>query len=208
MVLSDPDRKTTPEMPERKTVRRRRFQQGCVRKAWSGRKLVWIGKYYEEGEGRTIVLGPCTRMTRGEAAAKLDEILRPLNERARRGQNLPTNFKANIATVFLPHKRKSWKESSSRTTIERINTYLMPEFAGTDLREMSRDGLQRFLDRKAEHLSKSVIDHLRWDLKSILQLAVDDGLIKANPAGSLVTPKWAKTTERRVMTKPEFNLAV
>jgi integrase len=189
-------------------VHRRRFQRGCVRKVRSGRKWVWIGKYYEDKEGKTTVLGPCARMTQGEAAAKLQEILRPINEGLGRAPNLPTNFKAYVHRVFVPHKRKLWKESSSRTTIERIDAYLMPALEAVDVREMTRERLQRLLDRSAEHLSRSVIDHLRWDLKSILELAVNDGLMKANPAGSLVTPKWAKTTERPVMTKSDYSLGL
>lgn len=34
-----------PETPERTTVRRKRFQRGCVRKVKHGRRWVWIGKY-------------------------------------------------------------------------------------------------------------------------------------------------------------------
>jgi integrase len=39
-------------------------------------------------------------------------------------------------------------------------------------------------------------------------MAADDGLIHGNPAGSLVTPKEAKTFEKRSMTKEEIHLAL
>jgi hypothetical protein len=76
---------TAPETPERKTVRRKRFQRGCVRKVKRGRRWVWIGKY-EKTEGRTKV-GHCADLTEGGAWARLQEQLRPLNERA--GQLMP-----------------------------------------------------------------------------------------------------------------------
>src|ERR1700730_7930423 len=81
---------TAPETPERKTVRRKRFHRGCVRKVRHGRRWVWIGKYREDGIGRTKVLGHCADLTEGGAWAKLQEQLRPLNERA--GQRLAYEF--------------------------------------------------------------------------------------------------------------------
>src|SRR5271167_451154 len=36
----------------KETVRRKRFQRGCVRKVRHGRRWVWIGKYREDGIGR------------------------------------------------------------------------------------------------------------------------------------------------------------
>jgi integrase len=39
-------------------------------------------------------------------------------------------------------------------------------------------------------------------------MAADDGLIQGNPAGSLVTPKEARTFEKRSMTKEEIHLAL
>ena len=85
----------------------------------------------------------------------------------------------------------------------------MPAFGDRQLPEITREELQRFLDQKAEgQLSKSVIDHLRWDMRTILKMAVDDGIIRANPAGSLVTPKVAKTLERPIMTKEQVQAAL
>jgi hypothetical protein len=40
-----------------------------------------------------------------------------------------------------------------------------------------------------------MVSHLRWDLNAIFKMANDDNLVKGNPAGSLVTPKGAKSAE-------------
>jgi integrase len=45
------------------------------------------------------------------------------------------------------------------------------------------------------------VSHLRWDLNAVFKMAANDGLIQGNPGGSLVTPKEAKTFEKRSMTK-------
>jgi Phage integrase, N-terminal SAM-like domain len=199
---------TAPEMPEGKTVRRKRFQRGCVRKVKHGRRWVWIGKYRENGEGRTKVLGHCADLTEGGAWAKLQEYLQPLNEQAGRRQGLPTNFRVYVTNVYLPQRRKKWKDSTDQTTTERIQTHLLKAFEGFELMDLSRDRLQKFLDQKARSLSRSVVSHLRWDLNAIFKMAAEDAIIEGNPAGSLVTPKEAKTRPKRVMTKEQVWLAL
>ena len=52
-------------------------------------------------------------------------------------------------------------------------------------------------------MSLSVVDHLRWDLKQIFEIAVSEGLIERNPAKLLFTPSEAKVGERRAMTLEE-----
>ena len=56
------------------------------------------------------------------------------------------------------------------------------------------------LDAKGPELSFSVVDHLRWDLKQIFDMAIAEGLIKLNPALMLFTPKDAKRPVHSVMT--------
>lgn len=194
---------TAPETPERKTVRRKRFQRGCVRKVKHGRRWVWIGKYREDGVGRTKVLGHCAELTEGGAWAKLQEFLIPLNEKAGQRQSLPTNFKAYVLNVYLPQRRKKWKDSTDQTTTERIQKHLLGAFEGFELPDLTRDRLQRFLDQKARSLSRSVVSHLRWDLNAIFKMAGEDTIVEGNPAGSLVTPKGAKAAAKRTMTKDQ-----
>ena len=154
-------------------MRRKRFQRGCVRKVKHGRRWVWIGKYREDGIGRTKVLGHCADLTEGGAWAKLQEELRPLNERAGQRQSLPTNFRSYVSNVYLPQRRKKWKDSTDQTTTERIQTHLLAAFENFELVDLTRDRLQTFLDQKARSLSRSVVSHLRWDLNAIFKMAAD-----------------------------------
>ena len=189
-------------------MRRKRFQRGCLRKVKHGRKWVWLGKWYENGVAKSKVLGACAHNTEGAARAELNRILEPIN----RGAGLawrPQDFRSYVQNVFLPQRRRKWKDSTDKTTTERLEAHLLPAFGDRQLPEITREELQRFLDQKAEgQLSKSVIDHLRWDMRTILKMAVDDGIIRANPAGSLVTPKVAKTLERPIMTKEQVQAAL
>lgn len=188
-------------------MRRKRFQRGCLRKVKHGRKWVWLGKWYDNGVAKSKVLGACAHMTEGAAAAELNRILEPINQGA--GFTCrPQNFRSYVQNVFLPQRRKKWKHSTDRTTTERLEAYLLPAFGDRQLLEITREELQRFLDQRAEALSKSVIDHMRWDLKTIFKMAVDDGIIRNNPAGSLVTPRTAKRLERPVMSKEQVQAAL
>ena len=190
-------------------MRRKRFQRGCVRTVKHGRRWVWIGKYYEDGTGRTKVLGHCADLTEGGAWAKLQEYLRPVNESAGMRQSLPTNFRAYVANVFLPQRRKKWKDSTDQTTTERFETHLFPAFGSLEIGDLTRDRLQQFLDAKAKSgLSKSVVSHLRWDLNAVFKMAGEDTIVQGNPAGSLVTPKGAKTFAKRSMSKEDVCLAM
>ena len=66
---------------------RRRFQHGTVFKRGKRRK-VWVGRFYEpvlvEGKlkkkRRSIILGLCSEVTRGQAQQTLLEQLREMNE--------------------------------------------------------------------------------------------------------------------------------
>jgi integrase len=195
----------------KRNMRRKRFQQGCVREVKHGSRRVWIGKYYENGEGRTRVLGPVAQMTQGQAWAELQrKYLNPINECVSVRQSLPGNFREYVERVFIPQRRENWKEDSTqKTTLERFKNYLFPAFESSELGDLTRDKLQQFLGERARSgLSRSVVDHLRWDLNAIFKMAGEDALVKGNPAGSLVTPKNAKKTSTRIMTKEEYNLGL
>jgi site-specific recombinase XerD len=51
--------------------------------------------------------------------------------------------------------------------------------------------------------SFSVVDHLRWYMKQIFDMAVAEGHVERNPALLLFTPKEAAKPVRRVMNIKE-----
>ena len=105
--------------------------------------------------------------------------------------------------VALPFLRSKWKRSTRDTTENRIRHHLLREFGQEKLENLGLKRLQAFLSSKAATLSKSVVAHLRWDLRAVFRLAVAEGYIERDPAPALFTPKEAKVGVKRVMNRKE-----
>jgi hypothetical protein len=74
-------------------------------------------------------------------------------------------------------------------------------FLGTARKDFSLTSLQGFVESKAdEGLSFSVVDHLRWDLSAIFEMAVAEKVIVSNPGTRLYTPKHAPKETTRAMS--------
>ena len=110
-----------------------------------------------------------------------------------------------VEITYYGYYRRKWKSSTEGTNVNRVNTHLVAAFADRDITSFQRDELQDLLDLKAkvEKLSFSVVDHLRWDLSQIFEMAVAEGYIRLNPARLLFTPREAKKPVRRAMTIQE-----
>ena len=84
---------------------------------------------------------------------------------------------------------------------------LVDALGPVELSSFRRDGLQNLLDEKRRvGLSFSTVDHLRWDLKRIFDMALAEGLVTRNPALLLFTPKEAAKPLCRVMTMREVQI--
>ena len=68
--------------------------------------------------------------------------------------------------------------------------------------------MQVFLDQKAHGISRSIVDHLRWDLNTIFKMALSDGMVRFNPAAALFTPACKPEGEKRVMSPAEIRVAL
>jgi integrase len=110
--------------------------------------------------------------------------------------------------VYLPFQRGKWKDSTSGTSENRIQAHIVMELGNDQLRGFTPTGLQGFLERKGPKLSFSVVDHLRWDLTSICEMAVAEGVLPTNPATRLYTPKSAKKGDCPSMTVDDVETAL
>jgi integrase len=189
-------------------MRRKRFQKGSIRPRKHGKTKVWVGQWWERGQKRSKVLGRVADMPKGEAEAQMLIILKPLNEDAGCAQKPVYTFTGYLEEVFLPLCRRKWKESTRMTTEPRMMFHLKPALGGQPLRSITRDQLQALLDEKAETLSRSIVDHLRWDLNNILKTAMSDGLIESNPAAGLFTPPCKEPGEKFCMSAADILLAL
>lgn len=189
-------------------MRRKRFQKGSVRPRKHGRHKVWVAQWWDSGAKRSKVLGRCCDITKAQADVMMAEILEPLNERA--GQRVEPNFtfRRYMDEVFLPVHRRKWKESTRMSSESAIQTHLMPEFGDRLLKEIRREHLQQFLDRKAQTLSHSIVDHARWHLSAIFKMAMGDGAVEMNPTIGLFTPACKPTPAKQVMNKDQIMKAL
>jgi len=180
---------------------RKRHQTGGVKK----QRGKWLGQWWVDDKRVARVLGPVKDMTKGQAREAVARIV--AEENAKRDADRIWKFGEFVENVYFPYYSRKWKRSTRENNINRIGVHLVEPFRGIELGAFRRDQLQDLLDAKANAgLSFSVVDHLRWDLKQIFDMAVADGRIRLNPALLLFTPKEAAKPVRRAMTIEEVRL--
>ena len=164
---------------------RTRHSAGGVRKQ-RGR---WIGLWRVDGKKQSRVLGFVKDMSKGDAREAVQKIVG-----AERAKGNPAAFGQFVESCYYRFKFRRWKDSTREENVQRVNHHLVSEFGDRELASFQRDDASRtFLTKKAVRgLSFSVVDHLRWDLKAIFDMAVSEGLVVRNPALMLFTPKQAR----------------
>ena len=175
---------------------RKRFQKGSVKKV-NGR---WVGQWWENGHRRNLVFGAAAEMTKAQAQIRIADIVRPINNRSSEAKP-DMLLKDFINDVFFVVHRRRWKRSTAMTVEDRISFHIIGDLGHRKIGDVEREELHSFLERKAQaKLSFSTVDHLRWDLRAIFSLAVEEGHIAKNPARLLVTPKGIRSSNKSVMT--------
>jgi len=140
-------------------------------------------------------------MSRPEALAQMAQLLQPINQHA--GEILPRVWTLGdwMRDIFLPFSGRKWKRSTASTTGDRIRAHIIADLGSLEIQSITRDLLQQYLKQKAARgLSFSVVDHLRWDLRSIFRLAAQDRLLTHNPAEMLFTPRTVPSPSRRTLS--------
>jgi integrase len=181
-------------------MRRKRFQRGSLKAKKRRGKLRWYAQWREEGIPRSKELGLCSEVTRIAAEAKLQEILKPINEGTERREKTEQTFEEFIELVYFPVYEENWKDSTKDTETNRIRYHLVRNLSERPMRKIDRDELQKLLHATAKECGRSMVDHLRFRLRSIFDLAVSEGVADRNPATKLFTPKKCRPgREKRVM---------
>lgn len=178
---------------------RRRYQQGSLTKVDGN----WIAQWWEDGHRKKRTLGRASTVAKAKAQAELDAILGPINSRAS-APSPSTTWGEFVKNTYLPFYRRKWKLSTRMTNEDRFRVHLMPLFEHRSLGSFQRDELQDLLDAKTQAgLSHSIVAHLRWDLRQVLRMAVQEGHLLRNPADLLFVPRDARRPEHTVMTLKE-----
>ncbi|HLH31662.1 MAG TPA: hypothetical protein VKY31_10700 [Terriglobia bacterium] len=178
---------------------RERFQTGNLFK----RGKWWVGQWREDGKRPKRRLGLIAKMTKSEAQNALAKILAPINSR-----DAPPSktwaFSDFVERVYQPFYTRKWKRSTAATNRERMRKHLLSKFGACTLGSFTREQLQDYLDElAASSLSFSTVDHLRWDLKQVFDMAVAEGFLLRNPAQLIFTPRECPRPTNRSMTIEE-----
>ena len=193
-------------------MRRRRFQNGSLQLRKHADRRVWVVLYYDnKGERRYHTLGWATEMNKGQADEGRQEFMRGINggEGRSSGSIRPPTVGEFLNQVYLPFYLGKWKESTAGTSENRLRHHIEKDLGALYIQDFTLARLQQFLERKAASgLSYSVVDHLRWDLSSIFEMAVSEKVIAVNPTAALYTPKNAKRNESQAMCADQVELAL
>ena len=185
--------------------RRRCHQEGSLFKRGT-RKKVWVARWWEDviGSGNKIerirrseVLGAIAEIpTKREAQQLLDDLLRRANNGDRRPQAVLT-FKTFVEDHWKPDVYPTLKFSSKKFYDNMVSTHLIPVFGNTQLRLISKDSVQSFLNAKAQGDSSwKTVKHIRTVFGSILEAAVRDELLASNPVRKTRLPRRAPVEEK------------
>jgi integrase len=127
--------------------------------------------------------------------------LKPVNVEAAKPVERRWTLKELIDEAYIPYCRRKWKESTAETTEDRIQYHLVRDMGKLEIRHITREMLQRYLEKKTKSgLSHSVVHHIRWDLRAIFRFAHQDGLVDLNAGESLFTPGIPGPRSRNVLT--------
>jgi integrase len=179
-------------------MRKSRYQKGSVAK----RRGRWIGLWWDNHSRKSRVIGLVKDMTKSDARAVVQGIIAEME--ARRQEVRAWRFGEFVSDVYFSYYGRKWKASTRVNNMNRVTIHLVETLAARELKSFRRDELQDLLDGKAQAgLSFSTVDHLRWDLKQIFDMAAAEGHVDRNPALLLFTPREAARAEKRVMNIDE-----
>ncbi len=195
---------------------RKRFQSGSVKKSSDGR--YWVCQYREDAQGKRVnrsrIVGKVSRMTKTDARKLAADIVKPINERASFKPSTDISVKDFVEKVFLPFcRRGKWKSITDKVRTDSITRHVVEPFGSRQLRSLTRDEMQQHLDDR-KHLAFTTVDHLRWDVKSIFDMAVAEGVVPTNPIyvmpGTMLifVPRECPKPKRPAMTFDQVKKAV
>jgi integrase len=142
-------------------------------------------------------------MDRVKAERLLAEILKPINEGAENPDRATWTFAKFCELVYLPVCHRRWKASTSMVEANRMEVHLVRPLGEKLMQDITREELQRLLDGEAQESGRSMVDHLRFRLRSIFTLAMSEGIVDRNPAAALYTPRHHREGRAKEVLTPE-----
>ena len=188
---------------ERTNVHRQRHQKGSLQVRQHGERKMWVLLYRDGDTRKYATLGQYSKMSKSEAQAKRDELIAEANARNATAPDPHITFGEFLEGTALPFLRSKWKRSTAATTENRIQHHLRTRVRGKTANRSGLEGTAGVPEAKAETLSRSVVAHLRWDLRSVFRLALAEGYTDRDPTAALFTPREAAPSPSPSMSKEE-----
>ena len=208
-LLNHPESVTPVE--QEMILRKRRFQKGSLQQVRRGKAKRWVVLYYNTaGKRQFHTLRGAGSMTKGQAEQEREEFMRTVNgcDQPDTDGLRPVLLREFIEQKYLVFQRKKWKASTAGTSENRIEHHIVKGIGDNAMSDFTLTSLQGFLERKADDgLSFSTVDHLRWDLSAIFEMAIAEKVIESSPATRLYTPKHAPKGTTRAMSVEEVQAA-
>ncbi len=184
-------------------MRRKRFQRGCLKTRKRNGKNYWYAQWREDGKPKSKEIGLCSKMDRVKAEGILTEILKPINEGAENPEKITWTFAKFCEVVYLPVCHRKWKASTDMVETNRLEVHLVRPLGEKLMQEITRSELQALLDEQARSCGRSMVDHLRFRLRSVFALAMSEGVVDRNPAAALFTPRHYQEGRSREVLTPD-----
>jgi integrase len=194
---------------------RRRFQCGSLFQRGK-RKKVWVARWWEETideQGKSVrvrrseILGKVADITSYRQAANL------LNQRMQRING--DHYSPQATRKFVDFVRTDWepvmlptmKYATQKSYAYFLRVHLIPALGDLQLREISREPIQRLLNTKlAAGLAWETVHHLQCALSKILGTAVEWGYIEANPVRMTRLPRRTRIRAKTVIAPEQLRL--
>ena len=194
-------------------ARKRKAGDGTVRQRKDGR---WEGRivigYDDNGYPKTKNVLAKTKKECVEKLQKLKEDCGGLKPEKVRSEML---FGDWLTYWYENHSKPKIRPTTQETYESRIRLHIIPEIGDIPLKKLTQNDLQqfygrlkksgrkRFTDKYGEGLSDRMVRMCHATCRSALEKAVQDGLIRVNPAiGCKLPPKKAR--EMQVLTREEL----
>lgn len=188
----------------KENVRRKRYQNGSLQVVSThGKRKMWILQYRDGGSKKYHTIGLYAKMSKSDAQQAQATFMKEGNARTASAPDPHVTFGDFLEGAALPFLRSKWKGSTRDTTENRIRHHLLAEFRREKLARLGLGRLQAFLGDKAATLSKSVVAHLRWDLRAIFRLAMAEGYIERDPTNLQVLRRTHASLGHKAKVDPK-----
>ena len=167
---------------------------------------MWVVLYREAGARKYETLGVFSKLTKSQAQEAQAEFMKEVNARLQAAPDHNITF-GDLVEIAIQFYRAKWKRSTASTTENRIRHHLA-RFSEVRIADITLKMLQEFLIEVANGLSRSMVAHIRWDLRAIFKLALAEGYVERDPAAALFVPKGAAVEPTRAMSGKEVQLYV